>query len=72
MATTQNNPRTPVLIGGTLSTSINSEYVERIDEAPTTTGLSLDRILDRAIGQWLECEFPVYLDHANRARDQKA
>jgi hypothetical protein len=45
MATTQNNPRTPVLIGGTLSTSINSEYVERIDEAPTTTGLSLDRIL---------------------------
>lgn len=29
MATTQSNPRTPVLIGGTLFTSIDSAYLER-------------------------------------------
>jgi hypothetical protein len=70
MATTQSNPltpRTPVLIGGTLSTSINSAYVERINETSAATGLALDRILDRAIEQWLECEAPVYMDRAKRA-----
>jgi hypothetical protein len=39
---------------------------------PKTTGLSLDRILDRAIGQWLEIEAPVYEDRAKRAEGKKA
>ena len=72
MATTQNNPLTPVLIGGTLSTSIKSAYVDGINEASAATGLTLERSLDRAIGHWLECEAPVFIAHAKRAQGQKA
>jgi hypothetical protein len=72
MATTQNTPLTPVLIGGTLSTSIKSAYLDQIAETSKATGLTLDWILDRAIGWWLKCEAPVHIDHAKGVYDQKA
>jgi hypothetical protein len=63
MADTQN---TPVVIGGTLSTSLNSANINKMTEVSQAAGLSLSGILDRAIGQWLGIEAPVYLEHANR------
>ena len=63
MATSQ---ITPVLIGGTLSTSINSAHVGKMTEFSKATGHSLSAILDRAVENWLEIEAPVYLDHAKR------
>jgi hypothetical protein len=71
MADTKSNPLTPVLIGGTLSTSIKSAYVDGINEASAATGLTLECILDRAIGHWLKCEAPVFIDHAKWAQGQK-
>jgi hypothetical protein len=64
MAASQNT--LPVLIGGTLSTSIKSVYVNKMTEVSKAADLSLSRILDRAIGFWLEVEAPVYLDRAKR------
>jgi ribbon-helix-helix protein len=61
MATSQN---TPVLIGGTLSTSIKSANVNKMTEVSKATGLPMSRMLDRAISFWLEVEAPVYLEHA--------
>jgi len=68
MVTSQSTPLTPVLIGGTLSTSIKSAYLDGINEASASTGLTLEWILDRATGRWLECEAPVFIDHAKRPR----
>jgi hypothetical protein len=64
MATSQNT--LPVLIGGTLSASIKSTNVNKMTEVSKAAGLSLSGILNRAIGQWLETEAPVYLDHAKQ------
>jgi hypothetical protein len=64
MATSQNT--LPVLIGGTLSTSIKTAHVNEMTEVIKATGVSLSQILDRAIGFWLEVEAPVYLDYAKR------
>jgi hypothetical protein len=61
MATSQ---ITPVLIGGTLSTSIKSSHVNKMTEVSKVAGLSLSGILDRAISFWLEVEGPIYLEHA--------
>jgi hypothetical protein len=63
MPTTQN---TPVVIGDTLSTSIKSPLVDKMAEVSKAAGLSLSGILNRAIGQWLEIEAPVYLEYAKR------
>ena len=72
MAHTQNTPLIPVLIGGTLSTSIKSAYLDQISETSEVTGLTLDWILDRAIGWWLMNEAPVRIAHAKGVYDQKA
>jgi hypothetical protein len=63
MATSQN---TPVLIGGTLSTSIQSAHVNQLTEVSKAAGLPLSGMLNRAISFWLEVESPVYLEHAKR------
>lgn len=65
MAITQN---TPVLIGGTLSTSIKSAHIKKLTEVSKATGFSLSGMLGRAIEQWLAIEAPVYMDQAKRAR----
>jgi hypothetical protein len=57
---------TPVLIGDTLSTSINSAHVSNMTKVSKATGLPLSGMLDRAIGFWLEVEAPVHLEHARR------
>ena len=63
MATSQN---TPVVIGGTLSTSIKSAHVNELTEASKATGVPLSQILDRAIENWMATEAPVYLDRAKQ------
>jgi hypothetical protein len=61
-----NSKSTPVLIGGTLSTSINSAHVSKMTEVSKAAGLSVSGMLDRAIHNWLDVEGAVYLDHATR------
>lgn len=68
MATSQN---TPVLIGGTLSTSLKSAHVKELIQFSDTMKCSLSSVLNRAVEQWLEIEAPVYLDRAKRAPDQQ-
>jgi hypothetical protein len=63
MATSQN---IPVLIGGTLSTSIKSANLSKMTEVSKAADLSLSGILNRAVENWLEIEAPVYLDHAKQ------
>jgi hypothetical protein len=63
MAASQN---TPVLIGGTLSTSIKSAHVNQMTEVSKAAGLPLSGMLNRAVEQWLEIEAPVHLEHAKR------
>jgi hypothetical protein len=63
MATSQN---TPVLIGGSLSTSIKTANVNKLSQFSQKTGYSLSSILDRAAEQWLAIEAPVYLDYVKR------
>jgi hypothetical protein len=55
------------VIGDSISTSsLNSDHVRELGEVSKATGVSVSGILDRAIGQWLGTEAPVYLDPATR------
>jgi hypothetical protein len=63
MATLQN---TPLLIGGTLSTSMKSAHVRELMRFTKETGYSLSDIFDRAIGHWLACEAPVHGGHVRK------
>jgi hypothetical protein len=64
MATSQST--LPVLIGGTLSTSIKSADVSKMTEVSKAADLSLSGILNRAVENWLAIEAPVYLERSKR------
>ncbi len=62
MATSQNT--SVVIRDTTIGTSINPALIDELWQVSKVTGLPLSGALNRAVGQWLAIEAPVYMDNA--------
>lgn len=56
----------------TIAANIKPTLVAELREVSKATGMSLGRLLNRAVDQWMDIEAPVYMSQARERRRRQA